>query len=46
MTDDDCAALRAAIGDPGCAAFTMGLALSEAMLRVELALGATVARRS
>ena len=46
VTDDDCAALRTAIGEPGCAAFTMGLALSEAMLRVELALGATVARRS
>lgn len=40
MTDDDCAALRGAIGEPGCAAFTMGLALSEAMLRLELALGA------
>lgn len=39
MTDDDCAALRSAIGEPGCAAFTMGLALSEAMLRLELALG-------
>lgn len=39
MTDADCAALRAAIGDPGCAAFTMGLALSEAMLRLELVLG-------
>jgi alkylhydroperoxidase family enzyme len=39
MTDDDCAALRTAIGEPGCAAFTMGLALSEAMLRLELALG-------
>jgi len=38
VTDDDCAALRGAIGDPGCAAFTMGLALSEAMLRLELAL--------
>lgn len=41
MTDDACAELRTAIGEPGCAAFTMGLALSEAMLRVELALGAT-----
>lgn len=39
MTDDACAALRNAIGEPGCAAFTMGLALSEAMLRLELALG-------
>lgn len=39
MTDDDCAALRTALGEPGCAAFTMGLALSEAMLRLELALG-------
>lgn len=44
MTDADCATLRAAIGEPGCAAFTMGLALSEAMLRLELALG--VARAS
>lgn len=39
MTDDACAALRDALGEPGCAAFTMGLALSEAMLRLELALG-------
>ena len=39
MTDDDCATLRSAIGEPGCAAFTMGLALSEAMLRLELVLG-------
>jgi alkylhydroperoxidase family enzyme len=40
MTDDDCARLRAALGDAGCAAFTMGLALVEALLRFELALGA------
>lgn len=46
MTDDDCATLRAAIGEPGCAAFTMGLALAEAMLRLELALGAALAERS
>jgi alkylhydroperoxidase family enzyme len=46
MTDDDCAALRTALGEPGCAAFTMGLALSEAMLRVELALGVAAAGRS
>ena len=39
MTDDDCANLKSAIGEPGCVAFTMGLALSEAMLRLELALG-------
>ncbi len=39
VTDDDCAAMRAALGEPGCAAFTMGLALSEALLRLELALG-------
>jgi alkylhydroperoxidase family enzyme len=41
MTDDDCARLRAELGDAGCAAFTMGLALVEALLRVELVLGAT-----
>ncbi|MBY0278849.1 carboxymuconolactone decarboxylase family protein [Candidatus Binatia bacterium] len=46
MTDDDCAVLRGAIGEPGCAAFTMGLALSEAMLRLELVLAGTLARRS
>jgi alkylhydroperoxidase family enzyme len=39
VTDDDCAAMRSALGEPGCAAFTMGLALSEALLRLELALG-------
>lgn len=44
VTDDDCAAMRAALGEPGCAAFTMGLALSEAMLRLELALGAAPPR--
>lgn len=43
MSDDACAALRAALGDPGCAAFTMGLALAEAMLRLELTLAAGVA---
>lgn len=42
MTDDDCARLRAALGDAGCAAFTMGLALAEALLRAELALGAVL----
>lgn len=40
VTDADCAAMRTALGEPGCAAFTMGLALSEALLRAELALGA------
>jgi len=40
VTDDDCAAMRSALGEPGCAAFTMGLALAEALLRAELALGA------
>lgn len=45
MTDDDCAGLRGAIGEPGCAAFTMGLALSEAMLRMELALAGALAER-
>jgi alkylhydroperoxidase family enzyme len=39
MRDEDCAALRAALGEPGCASFTMGLALVEATLRLELALG-------
>jgi alkylhydroperoxidase family enzyme len=39
VTDDLCAALRDALGEPGCAALTMGLALAEAMLRLELALG-------
>lgn len=39
VTDDLCAALRDALGEPGCAAFTMGLALAEAMLRLEIALG-------
>lgn len=41
MRDEECAALRAAIGETGCAAFTMGLALVEATLRLELALGLT-----
>ncbi|MEW6267741.1 MAG: hypothetical protein AB1689_00420 [Thermodesulfobacteriota bacterium] len=38
MTDEHCARLRAALGDQPCAAFTMGLALVEALLRFELAL--------
>jgi len=41
-TDEDCARLRSHLGDAGCASFTMGLALVEALLRVELALGATL----
>ena len=39
VTPDDCARLRAALGDEGCAAFTLGLSLVEARLRLELALG-------
>ena len=39
VTDDDCARLRAALGDDGCAAFTLGLSLVEARLRIDLALG-------
>lgn len=39
MTDDDCARLRAQLGDAGAAWFTMGLAVVEAELRVALALG-------
>ena len=39
MRDEDCAVLRGALGEPGCAAFTLGLALIEATLRLELALG-------
>jgi alkylhydroperoxidase family enzyme len=39
MRDEDCALLRGALGEPGCAAFTLGLALIEATLRLELALG-------
>jgi alkylhydroperoxidase family enzyme len=46
MRDDDCAALRAQLGEPGCAAFTMGLALVEATLRLELALGVVRTRES
>jgi len=46
MTDEGCAALRAQLGEPGCAAFTMGIALVEAMLRLELVLGVTRATRS
>ena len=46
MRDEDCAALRTQLGEPGCAAFTMGLALVEATLRLELALGVAPARAS
>jgi alkylhydroperoxidase family enzyme len=39
MTDEECAALRAALGDEGAAAFTFGISVVEALLRTELALG-------
>jgi alkylhydroperoxidase family enzyme len=39
MTDGDCTRLRAHLGDAAAAAFTMGLAVVEAELRVALALG-------
>jgi alkylhydroperoxidase family enzyme len=39
MTDDQCAALRTALGDEGAAAFTFGISVVEALLRTELALG-------
>jgi alkylhydroperoxidase family enzyme len=40
VTDDDCKLVRTYLTDPECAALTMGLALIEAILRVELVLGA------
>ncbi|MDX6284729.1 MAG: hypothetical protein QOG53_214 [Frankiales bacterium] len=39
MTDEQCAAVRAALGDEGAAAFTFGISVVEALLRTELALG-------
>jgi alkylhydroperoxidase family enzyme len=45
MRDEDCAALRTQLGDAGCAAFTMGLALVEATLRLELTLGVAQPQR-
>ena len=39
MTDEQCAELRAALGDEGAAAFTYGISVVEALLRTELALG-------
>ena len=39
-TDDDCARLRAHLTDAECAAFTMGLAVVEAVLRLEAVLDA------
>lgn len=40
MTDEQCAALREALGDEGAVAFTYGVSVVEALLRTELALGA------
>jgi alkylhydroperoxidase family enzyme len=40
MTDEQCAALRSELGDEGAVAFTYGIAVVEALLRTELALGA------
>jgi alkylhydroperoxidase family enzyme len=39
MTDAQCLALRSALGDEGAAAFTFGISVVEALLRVELVLG-------
>ena len=39
MTDEQCAALRAELGDEGAVAFTYGISVVEALLRTELAFG-------
>jgi hypothetical protein len=42
MTDEQCAVLRATLGDEAAVAFTYGISVVEALLRAALALGVTL----